>query len=817
MNDATKKYTAAPYVPTASLTGSEQPFIFQGENMWPRFNRFGQIYFEGYTGNSATGDTARTVANSGIKTLTGTLTWTNASTTVTGSGTDFVNELHVGSFILGHNTDDSNSELLVVEKIVSSTSLIVARTPLTTAGGNYYSGYVLPILFSVGPDRGSAISGKVLRYPKGHYIGVGDGDFRVNGSSLSSALSLTKQPQFALLTTPDSSTYTIDDVGIDRPAKPTISALGARAGTWKTVTDISNASACVVTVTSDCRLYTGDEVVITGVVSGGGGNLLANLINGVTYKVVRLTSTTFSLQTLAGVDLDTSSGYDAYTSGGTIVADESTMRAGNYSVRVCAASTKTLGFSQPTDAITPITVSAQGMIKIVFPLAMFDDQDAYDIYVTQYVDNAGTIQSAYMGPWYLYKRVTADMLKNTGASTTTGREANTYYEFWYTDAEIEASTRILTFNNFQPKEAEFVDLINGIPIYFSCLGKGTNAKTDGKSPGPCAIPSKPSNPESVFLDKTITTAGGDYIIGEFNAKSRIFVLCENTLQALILTTLDDEPIAFRSLWDCGFRNPYNAAFVKDYIYAFSTYGFVRGVAGGDDSTVEFEYASDVREYVKNWPTAHILTAWDPKNRAICHFYAGAERRSQGLGTYYYVTIVLPFLVDKQIWGTPIILRKTDTDFIVSGVATIGQQLIMMAGGLTSGTVSCNTYVFDGGDTETKSWYLAWPYSDDEIEHFGKGQKGVSATGQFSTAPTLLYYGVANDGALSISDLTTGSNSKSSTTLSATSGAIKSLRYKFINFTPYRKYTFRLSGSYDTATPDRFDELIIKPHLNSSER
>ena len=787
----TRQFLPNAFCPTISATGQEENVILSGENMWIRASRFGTPYAEGYTGNL---DLSETIAT---KTLTGTLAWTANSTTITGTTTAFLSEIRIGCFVLGDG-GAALTQLFVVEKVVSNTSFICSRAPTASASGK--TGYVMPVLFPVGTDRGTAIRGNVLQFPTGHYLGVGDGTFRVNGTALSATLALSTLPQFALYN-PTAGTYTQDDVGIDKPLTPiTIAAVTAGAN-YRTVSGATNATPIVITTGNDHLLHTGQEVIIVGV----GGNTAANG----TWFIKKQTATTFALYSDATLATAVA-GNGAYTAGGTITGPTSTARAGGYNIRIVNKSTSTLGFSQPSEVIAPVTLTANQWIRITFNSAMITDQDAYDIYGTPFEDHAATtIEKQYQGPWFYVKTVTATNLITN--ATTTGRETATTHEFTYTDAEISTLSNLLTFNNFNPIDAEFVDLTNGIPIYFSCLGKGNANKTSGTSPGPAAIPSKPSNVEAIFKNKAITTAGGDYILGEFNAKSRIYVLCQNTLQTLILTTLDDEPVAFRSLWNAGFRNPYNLAFVKEYLYGFSTQKIVRSVAGGDDSAMEFEFASDIREYIVNWKTGHVLVAYCPKNRAVVFFYAAAERRSN-----YWVTIALPFMVDKGVWNPPIVLKKTNTDFIVSGVATIGEKLYFLAGGRTSGgSVSVGTYEFDGGDSETKDWYLGWTYSDSGQPWNPKTVTGFTTIGKFTNAQTRVdLHGVIGAGTIDITGLADNTASEYNYVVGQ-STTLARQRFRELNWKPYSLWTMRMSGNYTTVA-DRLDKLEVEYMVEGSK-
>lgn len=786
-----KRYTPAPYCPTISATGSEEQVILSGENMWLRTSRFGKTYAEGYTGNQNLSETIAT------KTLTGTFAATAGSKTVTGTGTAFLSELHLGQFVFLPRAGTS-PELLVVDKVVTNTSFIASRAAQASHSGK--TGYILPVLFPIGTDRGTLVRGNAVQFPKGHYLAVGDGTLRINGTALNATLAASRTPRFALYD-PATGLYTQDDVGIAKPLSPITLTAVAAAGT--AIASSTNATPIVVTTSADHHLFNGQKINISG-------HLVNTNANGDVF-VKNLTATTFSLYSDATLTTAIAgNGIGGAT--GTVRGTVSQMRAGGYNIRVCAKNTQTLGYSQPTDAIAPLALTAGQEIKITFGSAMVTDQDAYDIYGTPFQDESvATIEGRYMGPWYYIKTVTAFNLRDN--TFTTGRETATVHYFSYTDAEVAASTGLLSFNNFTPVDAEFVDLINGIPLYFSCLGRGTTTRTEGTSPGPACVPSKPSNPEAVFLNKAITTAGGDTIIGEFNAKSRIYALCQNSLQTLILTTLDEEPITFRSLWNSGFRNPYNVAFVKEYLYGFSTQKIVRSVAGGDDSTVEFEFASDVRDLVNAWETGHVLVGYDPKNRAVCFFYTAAELRDG-----YYVTKVLPFLLDRQVWNPPIILRKTNQDFIVSGIATIDDKLVMLAGGETSApAITVGTYVFDGGDSEDKNWYLAWNFSDDDEELHPKTITGFTTMGRFaSAATTLQLYGIQAEGSLDYSLFTLGAAPTKSYVMGAKSeGTVSRKRLRRLDWGGYSTYTIRMSGTHTTIA-DRLDEVCLDITVNNSE-
>ncbi|MFA5186895.1 MAG: ubiquitin-activating E1 FCCH domain-containing protein [Patescibacteria group bacterium] len=96
-------------------------------------------------------------------------------------------------------------------------------------------------------------------------------------------------------------------------------------GSAKTITGATQANPGVVTSTGH-GLVTGDRVLIESV--GG-----MTQLNGNSYLIVKLTADTFSLQTLAGVDVNTSA-YGAYTSGGTAKQEKYPAAVGFYGGRL---------------------------------------------------------------------------------------------------------------------------------------------------------------------------------------------------------------------------------------------------------------------------------------------------------------------------------------------------------------------------------------------------------------------------------------------------------------------------------------------------
>ncbi len=172
-------------------------------------------YLNSYAGSLSLSETIATAD------LTGTITITGNSAVVTGAGTQFIQELNPGQFVLAVDASSHQSYLLSVKTVISATSFVAWQTSAVTLAG--LTGKRLPLLYAVDQDRGTSIWGNVIRTDKGTLLGVGAGVFRVNGSALTASLTLTRAPQIALNA---SGTYTEFTLGMATSAAPTAAAVG---------------------------------------------------------------------------------------------------------------------------------------------------------------------------------------------------------------------------------------------------------------------------------------------------------------------------------------------------------------------------------------------------------------------------------------------------------------------------------------------------------------------------------------------------------------------------------------------------------------
>lgn len=206
---------SGPYMPSTPYTGNEgDAIIFRKNNLITR-GKDGRFYEENYAGE---GDLSEDLA---LGPLTGTITITEDSTNVMGTGTLFKTETRPGQRILILSGTDS--WLVVPQRIVSDTEMVVWRAPDGSASG--VRGFRMPRLFTIETQRGSSWWGNARRLDRGSIVGVGDGSLLVNGQPLIDDLPLTRNSKIALYD-PLTDTYSVFTLGMDTPVAPTLAAVG---------------------------------------------------------------------------------------------------------------------------------------------------------------------------------------------------------------------------------------------------------------------------------------------------------------------------------------------------------------------------------------------------------------------------------------------------------------------------------------------------------------------------------------------------------------------------------------------------------------
>lgn len=561
---------SGPYVPTTSRAGDEANVIFRKSNLITR-SRNSRFYEECYSGEGNLNEDLAAVQ------ITGTLDLTLDSATVTGNGTLFTSELHLGQRVCAIPVDNSNSWLLVVRRIIDDTHMIVWQAPDASAAA--VNGWRMPRLYAVNDQRGVSLTGNVLKLDKGSFLGVGSGTFFLNGQPLPGvSLVLTRHPTLALYDA-TTGTYTVFPLGMDTPVAPTLMAVG-----------------------------------------GG-------------------------------------------TKG---------MQAGNYSIVLTPNRLETDGYNNPSPR-ADVTISTGDMIAITFPAAdSANGQNAWGIWVTTFADTLGADLNYLNGPWHFLIQVSeADVAAG-------GRTLN--YE--WLDAEVETN-EIVSFNNDEPTDAEFVEEMNAIPVYISCQGQGNVVHPEATSPGPFIVPAKPNNIEAAPLDLAFSSSPPETILGAVMAQGRIYLLTINKLQIAQSTPSDAVPIIIRPFWHDGFANPDQLVFVNGTLYGFPVAGPSRSVGDGDEIVAERDWAEDVaeivlgdRESTAGWNPGQVLVGYDPFDDLVAFIHSADHRNTAG----FWTTRILGFGISQNFWVTDILISSDTQDSIVSGVATIGDRMELLIGG-----------------------------------------------------------------------------------------------------------------------------------------
>lgn len=691
---STRTFRGNPYWPTSPRSGNAADHAFRMSNCWKR-GRNGTSYHEAAASPL---NLSETIANSA---LTGTLATTASSTTITGSGTAFATELHLGQFFLIVDAAGNRSFLCVVERIDSNTSLVVSRAPSASVSGK--TGYRLPIMFAVDTQRGTALRGNAVRTVKGTLFSVGDGVFRLNGSAISGSLTLSRTPQVSIF----GASYAHYTLGMDTPGAPSAAS-----------------------------------------VAGG-------------------------------------------TKG---------MIAAAYAIRVTPERLGTLGFNNPS-VRAAVTLLAGERIQITFPaLDSTHGQDAWGVWGTRYIDSQDTSgQNTINGPWFRVGQVAESALDGSRRAI-----------FEWLDGEVETqgaglAGSLLTFDNDAPPHAEFVALFNGVPVWISCNGIGDT------SPGPFIRPAKPSNVEAAPAGLGYPTSPPELILGVVAGDARLYLLTANHLQIAQPTANELAPVRISPFWKTGFKNPYQLVNIDGVLYGATNSGPGRSSGAGDEQETQKTWAAPIAEFYKAWVKGHVMVAHDPLNEAVVYFESANALNSSG----FWTTRWWAWGLTAQEWIGEGLLTSPTTDMIVSGIATVGNNLELLIGGRKSdNSVEVNTFRFDAG-TSPVVYYLA-PQLSDSGEELRPKRIGpaVRVTGKV-TSGNVKVYGAASASAIPVADIEAGTNALATLSLSngtnVTEGGIVRVNAKNL-----RQHTVRVEGTWDgTGERDTIHEIIYEYNVEGS--
>ena len=164
----------------------------------------GEMFYAAYNGSENINEPLP------VTVLTGTLNLNPATNIIVGTGTAFLDELHIGQPVYV-----STDRMLVVNTIQSQTQFTAYLPPTITNATA--TGYKTRNIFSLDTKRASLLWGNATLTDKGNIIAVGDGALYVNGAVLAGeSLVATRRAQIALY---DSTTippsYSVEDIGFD--------------------------------------------------------------------------------------------------------------------------------------------------------------------------------------------------------------------------------------------------------------------------------------------------------------------------------------------------------------------------------------------------------------------------------------------------------------------------------------------------------------------------------------------------------------------------------------------------------------------------
>lgn len=738
------KYTAVAFIPTASRASNESAYaaIYRATNLFIR-SRQGQNYAEVYSGSLSLGETIPAVA------LTGTIATNITTRTITGTGTSFMSELHLGQRLI-----TLTGEIVVVSEIVSDTSFTAHNYPLASASG--LVAYRTPILFEIDKKRGTLLSGNALEFDQGTILCVGSGTLRVNGATLSASLTATKKAQIAIYQQATND-YLIQQLGFALQPYGITATAGAAPAT-KTFTDADvNTGTDTITIVAH-GYVTGQKVNFSQAAT-----LPAPLQPNTAYFLIVTGANTFKVATSlqnanAGTAIDITTTGTAGTN--TVTPVSKNMPAGDRSIRIAKASTKlnVPNYGNPGEKIK-VTLTAGQSIQI--SLTAMDSNtnpnnphDAWRIYASEF---GGTTTSATAnadsGPWYLVRTVTAAELGTTGAAT---------YNLEYLDAEIQGTLRLISFDNDAPVDAEYLGTVAGYPVLVSCQGKATAVSPNGSSPGPCLVPFKPQNLAAapLVLDTNrrndVPLSPPEQIVGSYMAAGRLYLMTANTLQIAVFTQDNDFPVATRPFWKAGFKNPYAVCFVNGDLYGFAGNRPTRSTADESQTagSEDHKFAFDVQELMQTWRPENVFVVEDPKNECVCYINSSRKKNAAG----FWESEIIPFFPGSGKWSMPIVFSSNTQDRVITGAATVNGRMEFLMGGRDGSTgIEIKTYRFDEISGETVPYSAVWQLSDAGVADRPKKLKKLSVQGKLTSA-TAGIFAAAVDEVVSIANIEAGNAS-----------------------------------------------------------
>jgi hypothetical protein len=449
------------------------------------------------------------------------------------------------------------------------------------------------------------------------------------------------------------------------------------------------------------------------------------------------------------------------------------MVAGEYSIRLVPSSTITAGYSNPGPRANVTLVNANDRIQVDVNAVAMDTaagQDQWDVYATQLGTNVN------QGPWNFVRSVPASEIV-----------AGIFF-IEYLNAEISRQGELDFDADPPPTKAGFLAMLQGNPQWVSCFGKWSG------SPGPSLVPAKPQDIEAAPAIWNVTSSPPEDIIGVVSSLARLYFLCPQTLQQGIYAPSGDPlipPTQIRPYWSMGFSNPYQLMFALGVLIGYAQGNPARSIA--DAETVDAQFlGGNVAEVIQDWVDAHVMVARDPDPlvNAACFFHSASAQNAAG----FWTTEVLLWGFSQQDWIGSVLLTSDEQDMVVSGVATVDNELYFLAGGRVGADIQFDTFKWNARAGVPVDYYEVWELQAGGILDHNKSVKAVRTSGKFTNGQ-LQVYGFDSATPEDLANLEAGTNAQVAINLGTTTNVENTPRVR-INVPNMFTFTCRISGTYN---------------------
>lgn len=471
------------------------------------------------------------------------------------------------------------------------------------------------------------------------------------------------------------------------------------------------------------------------------------------------------------------------------------MVAGDYSVRLTAASSITEGQSNPGVRANVSLASDGDMIEVDISGVTFDTAagvDQVNAYATQL-----NVVNVNQGPWdFVRSWLLAD---------------GTTFDLDYLNAEI-ARKGELEFDNDPPPDAGFVATLQSYLQWISCFGKW------GGPPGPVLVPAKPNNIEAAPANWVVTSSPPEVILDVITSQARLYLPCPNSLQQGVYAPTGDPlvpPTQIRAFWSLGFASFQQVVFAQDLLVGYPRGGPTRSSADVEIVQTQF-LGAHVAEIIQTWQSAYVKCGWDadPMVNAICFFQPAIRQNDDG----WWETDVLVWGINQVDWIGAVTLTDGTRDMVVCSVANVNNQLTFLAGGRVdlSGTIQIDTFEWNQLAGQPISYYVAWQLDAGGILDRNKSVRTMRMNGKV-TEGVLQLHGYDSDTPEDLTDIENGTNAQGEIPIGTLTNVETTTRDR-LNFPSNFVFTPRVSGTYNGSDElvDRINAVAIE-YLPSGNR